>query len=215
MTNKYWNNLKQYGFIISPYSLIRSIGGIETLILMQIISEYGYAEKNKNIIEGYFLINLKRMSIYVNISEMYLKESLNILRELGFINFFSSGIEDTIMITPNIIKIIEFKENFEKENQFDDWDCGLLRAQNPINRNADFHSLTKQLQQIVDDFNQKLNSLPIIVYVYISCIFNQYERIKNIKIDSFVLLEEVKNLLLESKNFKEDFINFISDKYLD
>lgn len=173
MTIKIWNNLKQYGFIMTPYTFIRSLGAVKATVLCQILAEYNHAYNSQLNAGNYFLSDLNRMADYLGLTIEKLISELEELEELNLIEFNYSDIKDIYMITVFENSIVKFKEQTEKENMYDDWNFGLLRSQNPINRLTDF---TKPVQEI-EEFVKKYiaQPIPIVIYAYCNYIIQIFE----------------------------------------
>ena len=43
MTIEIWKEYKRFGLVMTPYSMIRSLGVLKAVILAQIIAEYNHA----------------------------------------------------------------------------------------------------------------------------------------------------------------------------
>ena len=208
-----WKNLIKYGYLSLPYTTIQSLGILNAIVLMQILAEYNRAVRDKLNIGTCFLADFGRMSDYLNLDKNDLEETVVELHKLGLIHLFSSFIENTYVIRVQEDKIVKYIETFEQENQSDNWDCGLARTQNPINKKTNFSELTIQIKNKVDNFFNKINYLPIISYVYINDYIHKHEEKWNKLVDEIDLDSQITNILKTSKDLKYDLTEFIEDLY--
>ena len=165
-------------------------------MLCQIIAEYNHANNKKLNTDSLFLSDLNRMSDYVGLDMVDLKISLDELSYLGFISVWDSGIENIKLIYVSEKNIIKYKEQEEQKNFWHDWDWGLARTQNPVNKSTNFEQSTLKMIDFVEKHIEKPENIPLAVYAY--C---------NLKIKSF---EEQGSCFWNIQNFENNLYKVLT-----
>lgn len=209
MALQIYSKLKEKGFIMTPYSAIRTLPENEAIVLMELLAELNHA---RNIDLNYgddFLCDINRLSAILNIEWNLLLEILKGLQELGFIAIFDPNIEDTIYIRvkqDNIINYIETNDG----NNFMNWNDGLIISLNPINKGINFNQSTLRIKDYLDSYLQIPEAIPLIYYSYLNCVIEDYEKVfgdffENVNIheltQDFLDIKEI-NALNYQRSFK-------------
>lgn len=174
MTIKIYSHLRAKGFIMLPYGLIRTIGEIYAIVLMELLAELNYADNNYLNRDDDFLCNLGRLSEILNIKQDCLLEILQDLEKNNFIAVFSSDIEDIKYIRINQDNIINYIETNDK-NGFMNWDDGLKMSLNPTNKTLSFNESTQKIKDYLDNHLKTPNAIPLILYSFFNDVIKQYE----------------------------------------
>ncbi len=193
MTIRIWNDLKKYGFVMTPYTFIRSLGAIKATVLCQILAEYNHANNNQLNLGKCFLSDLNRMANYLGLDINELLTEITELEELNLLWFSYADIKDIYLISVNETSIIEFKEQIEQENMYDDWNAGLLKCQNPTNRLADFITPVKEIQKFIKLTTSK--QLPLVLYAYANYIISLFESDGSKFLDLPNIWQDLKTIL--------------------
>ena len=175
MTVDMWNEYKLNGIIMSPYTMVRSLGADKASVLSQVISEFNYAHNNNLNFYDDFLFSPQRMSSYLGLTQEQLLNKLNELEQLNFIQVFDSDIEDTKYMRVNQQEIINFKQKVEQENMYGSWDLGLKRSQNPIHKKTNFCQSAEQIKKYLDEHMQEPEKIPLVMYSYASSAIEDFE----------------------------------------
>lgn len=209
-----YNKLKEKGFIMAPYGLIRTTSETIVIVLMELLAELNYAQNNGLNFGNDFLCNINRLSEVLNIELSYLLEILKELQELDFIVAIDSDIEDTKCITVKLNNIINYIETNDRNN-FINWNDGLKISLNPINERLNFNQSTLKIKDYLDSNLQILDAIPLIYYLYLNRVIENYENhFGNIfeDINVFELIQEAalsKNS--DSDSIRAGFIAIMQD----
>lgn len=209
-----YNKLKEKGFIMAPYGLIRTTTETIAIVLMELLAELNYAQNNGLNFGNDFLCNINRLSEVLNIELSYLLEILKELQELDFIVAIDSDIEDTKCITVKLNNIINYIETNDRNN-FINWNDGLKISLNPINERLNFNQSTLKIKDYLDSNLQILDAIPLIYYLYLNRVIENYENhFGNIfeDINVFELIQEAalsKNS--DSDSIRAGFIAIMQD----
>ena len=174
MAIKSWTDFKNGGFIFLSYILLQSLGKNSAIVLCEIMSEYNHAVDKKLNIEQRFLVNLQRMSDYLNLDFEDITSALNDLKSIDLIEYCFAGIENTIFVLVKEDNIINFKLQQEQENLFHGWNFGLVNTQNPRNTKTSFNKSTNVLIKFVNENMKNPEIIPMSVFVQCNLIFENY-----------------------------------------
>lgn len=210
MTIKIWNDFKRYGFIMLPYTFVRSIGAVKAAVLCQILAEYNHAQNNKLNAGKYFLTDFNRMAKYLGLNVDELIKIITELQEMQFLWFEYSDIKDIYLICVDEDNIVSFKEQTEQENMYDDWNAGLLRAQDPVNRLTEFTSSLQEMQKFISKFINK--PFPLVILAYCNALIKNYEQDNRQFIDLPNLLQDLKDILTNPDFRFEDIGIWVYDR---
>lgn len=215
-----YSKLKQKGFIMLPYGLIRTMPTDKAIVLMELLAELNYARNNALSFGNDFLCDINRLSEVLNIELNYLLEMLEQLEELDLIAVFDSNIEDTKPIGINLNNIINYIETNDR-NDFINWNDGLKASLNPINKRLNFNQSTLKIKDYLDSNLQIIDAIPLIYYSYLNSLIEDYEtRFGNIfetaNIQQWVQLIVEKgdvNNTTQDIEYRKEFIGMIERIY--
>ncbi len=175
MTITNWKKFTELGYVMASYTFLRTLETVQAVVLFHIISEYNHAQNNRLELAGFFLTSPARMSNYLGLDKEELFKTLDNLKNFGFIDFYApSNIENAILICVKEDEIFKFKEKMEDKNLYQDWNTGLLKVQNPINKLKLQHS-TEKLKLFVDKHFNKPDCTPAIVLVGCDEVIEKFE----------------------------------------
>lgn len=215
-----YSKLKQKGFIMLPYGLIRTMPTDKAIVLMELLAELNYARNNALSFGNDFLCDINRLSEVLNIELNYLLEMLEQLEELDLIAVFDSNIEDTKPIGTNLNNIINYIETNDRSD-FINWNDGLKASLNPTNKSLNFNQSTLKIKDYLDSNLQIIDAIPLIYYSYLNSLIEDYEtRFGNIfetaNIQQWVQLIVEKgdvNNTTQDVEYRKEFIGMM--KYID
>lgn len=208
MALQIYNKLKGKGFIMTPYSTIRTLRETEAIVLMELLAELNYAQNADLNFGDDFLCDIERLSAVLNIEWNYLLEILKGLQELGFIEIFDPNIEGTRYIRVNQNNIISYIETNDG-NDFISWNDGLQISLNPINKKLYFNKSTQKIKDYLDSCMQIPNAIPLIYYSYLNSVIEDYEKVFGDFFENVNIQEVTKDVLdikeINSLNYQRGF----------
>lgn len=133
-SNKNLNDiLYKTGKIEMSHTLNKGITPTNSIVLSRLFVERDFAEEHNYVDEdGFFIIDENELSYHTGLSTDMVCNSVYNLRRREIIQ--TKQLEDAFLIYINDEKIIEYVEEFEKENStfFQNWDDGLEKIQKMI-----------------------------------------------------------------------------------
>lgn len=118
------------GYLQLGYSLLKSLGWQEAIILSRLITEKNYAISNNNYCNDFF-IDLKEIEEALGFDVDTIIDGLCKLRDSGFISINNSFYQDRYLVHLLDEEIINYVKNAEYENNFEAWDACLNKTQRP------------------------------------------------------------------------------------
>lgn len=192
MTIKIWNDFKKGGFVMLDYAILCCLEKVTAIVLCQLIAEYNHAENHNLNIDKLFLVNIKRLSDYLYLDYDEIKDAFYELKSFNLIDFYQSGIKNTILVRMNEEEIVEFKQQQELKNMLHDWDWGLQNAQNPQGQETQFNCSTNALIQAINNYIKKPKEVPMVIYSLCNVLIEQYESNGN----NFLQIPNLENRLV-------------------
>lgn len=109
------------GQLMIPYSLIRELNPLDCIVLARIICEYGYAKKNKCLINGgYFLYDPNELADNLNKTVEAISSTIKFLEEKDFITTSTVRNQSLIQINEEILLSYFSKSNRKWDENLDD-----------------------------------------------------------------------------------------------
>lgn len=204
-----WQTLKEGGFVLVPYTMLKVLGPINSVVLGEIVSELNHAIKNHLSYNQDFLTNINRMADFLGMQYQEVISAVKELQEQALITVSNSYIKNTIYMVVNIDKILELQENIITEYLFCGWDSGLMMCQNPTHEKTSFTNSLNRIKIFIEENAKDLNPVPMIVYMHLNSIIKIIERKQErsiFEVEPF-LYEKIKEQFLE---LNENSYNLIS-----
>lgn len=197
MSNQLYNSLKEGGFVMAPYSLIRTLGATGTIILCELIAEYNYALKKGVNYNDSILVDLVRLRTIFCLDEPEVDLILAGLEEYELIRIYSTKIQNIKFITLDIENIKTFQKEALLGKYAGAWDNGLIESLNPPFGYSDgYRNSTVNIKNLIDIL-YSLEAVPTIYYELLNDEIIKYEN--NICTNAFDKLK-IENFI--RKNYK-------------
>ena len=194
MSNQLYNTIKEGGFVMAPYSLIRTLGATETIILCELIAEHNYARKKGVNYNVSILVDLVRLRTIFCLDEPEVDLILAELEEYELIRIYSTKIQNIKFITLNIENIKTFQKEALLGKYAGAWDNGLIESLNPpIGYSDGYRNSTVNIKNLIDIL-YSLEAVPTIYYELLNDEIIKYEN--NICTNAFDKLE-IENFIRE------------------
>lgn len=194
MSNQLYNTIKEGGFVMAPYSLIRTLGATETIILCELIVEHNYARKKGVNYNDSILVDLVRLRTIFCLDEPEVDLILAELEEYELIRIYSTKIQNIKFITLNIENIKTFQKEALLGKYAGAWDNGLIESLNPpIGYSDGYRNSTVNIKNLIDIL-YSLEAVPTIYYELLNDEIIKYEN--NICTNAFDKLE-IENFIRE------------------
>ncbi len=123
-----FKQIRQKGYLMVGYTLLKSLGCTNAIVLERLLTEYQHAIRHKFMFASSFIIDLEIISIHTGISVEMVFEALLEFLNLGFINLWNVK-EKAFLCKVNEEEIINFEKDVEQENSCKRWDYGLYSIQ--------------------------------------------------------------------------------------
>lgn len=219
MSNQLYNTIKEGGFVMAPYSLIRTLGATETIILCELIAEHNYARKKDVNYNDSILVDLVRLRTIFCLDEPKVDFILAELEEYKLIRIYSTKIQNIKFITLDIENIKLFQKEALLGKYAGAWDNGLIESLNPpISYSDGYRNSTVNVKNLIDIL-YFLDAVPTIYYELLNDEIIKYEN--NICTNAFDKLE-IENFIranyktYEAKELVDELtliIRHIENKY--
>lgn len=175
MSNQLYNTIKEGGFVMAPYSLIRTLGPTETIILCELIAEHNYALKKGVNYNDSILVDLVRLRTIFCLDEPEVDLILAGLEEYKLIRIYSTKIQNIKFITLEIENIKTFQKDVLLDKYAGAWDNGLIESLNPSIGYSDGYSSSTVNVKILIDRLYSLEAVPTIYYELLNDEIIKYE----------------------------------------
>ena len=175
MSIKIWNEFIREGIVMLNYYLLYGLDLVTAIVLCQIIAEYNHANNHNLNVQPYFLVNMQRMSDYLNLDVEEIVNALKNLLNLNLIGYSSSGIENTIIVLVKEDNIIDFVRQTKQDYSLHKWDWGLANVQNPKGQPTSFNNSTNALISFVNENMYRPETIPMVIYAFCNFKIELYE----------------------------------------
>ena len=127
---KIYKHIHKLGSLLLGYSLLKSLGMQNAIVLERILTEGNHAcSHNFLTLQEYFAINVEETAYHLGINSQDVVDSINYLVDLNFINVEQID-NELCLVKINEDEIIEYEYVVERRGNYKSWNYKLTSIQN-------------------------------------------------------------------------------------
>lgn len=129
-SNSFFGRLRKHGFVMLSYTLAKSLGLVNAVVLERILTEYQHSKSYYLCKCGWFVINYEEIAFHLGLTVEEVEEAVNELTGYDFIK--ATEDEGLMLVKIYEEELINFARIEEINNKYKIWDYMLMPIQQQI-----------------------------------------------------------------------------------